>query len=308
MSEEIMKDTVRSQQSELARLVKQNVSADGVYPTAIPRLFLIRSSQPTLPMPALHEPALCLVVQGRKQVMLMDNKFLFGPEQCLVVSVDLPVVGHVLEATPDVPYLCLRLDLELNQLGALLLEAGIDASDNRRPEPGLTVAPVVPELLDAAVRLVRLLETPQDIGILAPLVVREMLYRLLTSEHAASLRRVALADHRQQSVNRAISWIKENYAEPFRIETIARFAHVSPSALHHNFKAVTTMSPLQYQKQLRLQAARRLMMGGDLDAAMASHSVGYESPSQFSREYARLFGAPPSRDIAQLRKGASASG
>lgn len=307
MSEDIMEETIRKQQFDLASLIKRNASADGVHATAIPRLFLIRSSQPTLPIPALHEPALCIVVQGRKQVMLMGNRFVYGAEQCLVVSIDLPVVAQVIEATFDVPYLCLRLDLEVGQLGALLLEAGMDASDNRRPEPGLTLTPVVPELLDAAVRLVRLLETPQDIGILAPLVVREMLYRLLSGEHAAYLRQIALADHRQQSVNRAISWIKENYAEPFRIETIARFARVSPSALHHNFKAVTTMSPLQYQKQLRLQEARRLMMGGSLDAAMASHSVGYESPSQFSREYARLFGAPPSRDIAQLRKGASAS-
>ena len=176
------------------------------------------------------------------------------------------------------------------------------APDARQPGLGLILTPAAPELLDAAVRLMRLLDTPQDIRILAPLIVREMLYRLLSGEYAARLRHIALADHRQQSVNRAISWIKEHYAAPFRIEAVARFANVSPSALHHNFKAVTAMSPLQYQKQLRLQEARRLMLGESLDAARASYSVGYESPSQFSREYSRLFGAPPSRDIAQLKK------
>jgi AraC-like DNA-binding protein len=189
-----------------------------------------------------------------------------------------------------------------------MLEMGMKPTESRRnPEPGLSVAPIGPQLLDAALRLLCLLETPRDIPVLAPLVVREMLYRLLSGEQADRLRHIALSDHRQQSVNRAIGWLKEHFAEPFRIETIARFAHVSPSALHHNFKAVTAMSPLQYQKQLRLQEARRLMLGESLDAAGASHSVGYESPSQFSREYSRLFGAPPSRDIAQLKRTAGAT-
>jgi AraC-like DNA-binding protein len=188
-----------------------------------------------------------------------------------------------------------------------MLETGMEAGDGLHRAAGLALTPVGTELLDAAVRLVRLLETPRDIPVLAPLFVREILYRLLSSEQAACLRRIGLADHRLQSVSRVISWLKENYSEPFRIESVARFAHMSPSALFHNFKAVTTMSPLQDQKQLRLQEARRLMLGEDMDAAVASHSVGYESPSQFSREYSRLFGAPPSRDIAQLRRGVGAA-
>jgi AraC-like DNA-binding protein len=233
--------------------------------------------------------------------MLMGNRFIYGPDDCLVISVDLPVVGQVIEATPDVPYLAFRLNLDPGQLGALILEMGMTFSDKHHPQTGLSVTPVSTELLDAATRLVRLLEKPKDISIVAPLIMGEIFYRLLSGEHNACLRHIALSDHRQQSVTRAISWLKEHYAEPFRIETIARFARVSPSALHHNFKAVTSMSPLQYQKQLRLQEARRLMLGESVDAAMASHYVGYESPSQFSREYSRLFGAPPSRDIAQLR-------
>lgn len=304
----IVDEMAGKQQSELARLIEHHTGADGIHATEIPCLFLSRSSQPSTPLYGLHEPALCIIAQGRKEVLLTGNRFLYGPEQCLVVSVDLPVVAQVTEATPDVPYLGLRLDLEPGQLGALMLEMGMKSTDARRdPQTGLSVTPVSPQLLDAAVRLLRLLATPGDIPVLAPLVVREVLYRLLSGEQAACLRHIALSDHRQQSVNRAISWLKEHFAEPFRIETVARFANVSPSALHHNFKAVTSMSPLQYQKRLRLQEARRLMLGESLDAAMASHSVGYESPSQFSREYSRLFGAPPSRDIAQLKRAAGAT-
>jgi AraC-like DNA-binding protein len=298
-----MEETVRKQQSELAALIAQNSSADSVQATAIERLFLIHSSQPTAPLHALHEPALCIVAQGKKQVMLANELYLYGSDQCLVVSIDLPVVGQVIEATPAVPYLCLRLDLEPGELGTLMMEAKLDAPGNKRPGPGLSLSRVSPQLLDAAIRLVRLLETPQDIAILAPLIVREIVYRLLSSEHSAHLRQIALADNRLQSINRAISWLKGNYSKAFRIDEIAREACMSPSALHHHFKSVTAMSPLQYQKQLRLQEARRLMLGQGMDAATASHYVGYESPSQFSREYRRLFGAPPLRDIARLKSG-----
>ncbi|MCF2151555.1 AraC family transcriptional regulator [Desmonostoc muscorum LEGE 12446] len=298
-----MEQTVRKQQSELAALIAQNSSADGVHATAIERLFLIRCSQPTAPLHALHEPALCIVAQGKKQVMLAENLYVYGQDQCLVVSIDLPVVGQVIEATPSFPYLCLRLDLDPGELSTLMMEAKLDAAANQPPEPGLSLSPVTPQLLDAAIRLVELLETPQDIAILAPLVVREILYRLLSGEQSARLRQIALVDKRLQGISRAINWLKWNYEKPFRIDAIAHEACMSPSSLHHHFKSVTAMSPLQYQKQLRLQQARRLMLGQGMDAATASHYVGYESPSQFSREYSRLFGAPPLRDIARLKSG-----
>jgi AraC-like DNA-binding protein len=303
-------ETVGKRQSELARLIGRNVGADGMHATAIPRLFLMRTSQLTEPLPTVYKPALCIVAQGRKRVMLADEIYFYGPEQCLVVSVDLPAVGQVIEATPAEPYLCLRLDLDLGQLSALMMELGQGATRNQRAERlrlGLSINPVDPLLLDAAVRLARLLETPKDIPILAPLVEREILYRLLSGEYGDRLRQIAMADHRLVAVNRAISWLKRNYAAPFRIETVAREARMSPSSLHHSFKSVTAMSPLQYQKQLRLQEARRLMLGQAMDAATASHHVGYESPSQFSREYSRLFGAPPSRDIARLKESAMAA-
>jgi AraC-like DNA-binding protein len=303
-------ETVGKRQSELASLIGRNIDADGMRATAIPHLFLMRASQLTEPLPSVYEPALCIVAQGRKQVVLADEVYFYGPEQCLVISVDLPVVGQVIEAAPAEPYLCMRLELDPGQLSSLMMELGQGPTRNQRVERlklGLSVSPIDPALLDAAVRLARLLETPNDIPILAPLIEREILYRLLSGEYGDRLRQIATVDHRLVAVNRAISWLKRNYAAPFRIETVAREARLSPSALHHSFKSVTAMSPLQYQKQLRLQEARRLMLGQAMDAATAGHSVGYESPSQFSREYSRLFGAPPSRDIARLKESVRAA-
>ena len=233
--------------------------------------------------------------------MLADEVYLYGPEQCLVVSIDLPVTGQVIEATPTAPYLCVRLDLDPGELGTLMMETGLDVPSKQQPSRALSLSPVSSQLLDATIRLVRLLETPQDITVLAPLIVREILYRLLFGEYGARLRQIALADHQLHAINRALNWLKWNYSAPFRVDAIAREACMSPSALHPHFKTVTAMSPLQYQKQLRLQEARRLMLGHGMDAATASHRVGYDSPSQFSREYKRLFGAPPSRDIARLK-------
>src|SRR5499426_2828064 len=298
-------ETVGKRQSELASLIGRNIDADGVRATAIPRLFLMRASQLTEPLPTVYEPALCIVAQGRKQVVLAEEVYFYGPGQCLVVSVDLPAVGQVIEATPAEPYLCLRLNLDPGQLSALMMEVGQGVTRNQRAERltlGLSVNPIDPALLDGVIRLARLLETPKDIPILAPLIEREILYRLLSGEYGDRLRQIAMSDHRLAAINRAISWLKQNYAAPFRIETVAREARMSPSALHHSFKSVTAMSPLQYQKQLRLQEARRLMLGQAMDAATAGHYVGYESLSQFSREYSRLFGAPPSRDITRLKE------
>ncbi|RYE28641.1 MAG: AraC family transcriptional regulator, partial [Hyphomicrobiales bacterium] len=220
---------------------------------------------------------------------------------CLVVSLDLPVIGQVIEATPQEPYLCVKLELDPAAIGALMLEAPPLTEPELSSGPGLTVGPMTPALRDAVIRLTSLLEAPADIAVLAPLVEREILYRLLTGEQAARLRQIAVAESKLQQVNRAIAWIKRNYRSPFSVEIVAAEARMSPSALHQHFKAVTAMSPLQYQKQLRLQEARRLILARAHDAASAGFQVGYESPSQFSREYSRLFGAPPLRDVARLR-------
>jgi AraC-like DNA-binding protein len=286
----------------LAALIERYADGDGVHETPIPRMALFRASQPTQPIHGVQEPSLCLIAQGRKQVMLGEQVYLYDASSCLIVSVDVPVVGQVIEATPDAPYLCLRLDLDAQALASLMLE--LPAAPAAPPVGGalgIGVSAVTPALVGAACRLLALLEEPGDIGVIAPLVEREILYRLLTGPHGPRLRRIAMAESRLPQVNRAISWIKRHYDRPFSIERLADEAGMSPSALHLHFRAVTAMSPLQYQKQIRLQQARQRILAEGMDAAAAGFSVGYESPSQFSREYARLFGAPPLRDVARLR-------
>ena len=288
---------------ELAALIARFAPIDGVHDTAIPRVKVVRLSQPSEPMHGLHEPALCIIAQGAKQVILGDQIYRYDAAHCLIVSLDLPVIGQVIEATPDKPYLCVKLELDPAAIGALMLEAPPLAEPELSSGPGLTISPMTQVLRDAVIRLTSLLESPADIAVLAPLVEREILYRLLTGEQAARLRQIAVAESKLQQVNRAIGWIKRNYRKPFSVEIVAAEARMSPSALHQHFKAVTAMSPLQYQKQLRLQEARRLILARAHDAASAGFEVGYESPSQFSREYSRLFGAPPLRDVARFRGG-----
>jgi AraC-like DNA-binding protein len=288
----------------LAALIARHTVGDGLHPTPIPGVWLIRSSSPTEPLHVLHQPAVCIVAQGKKQVMLADLTYAYDPAKYLVVSVDLPIIGQVTAATAEKPYLCFRLDLDPAVLAALVVEAGATRPPAGDPGRGLFINETTPELTDAAIRLLTLLDTPADIAFLAPLAQREIHYRLLTGEQGGAIRHIATSESKLAQVSRAIAWIKHHFAEPFSIDTVAQEARMSASALHHYFKTVTAMSPLQYQKQLRLQEARRLMVGRALDAASAGFAVGYESPSQFTREYSRLFGAPPARDAARLRDGA----
>ena len=290
-----------NQQKVIASLIGQHVSEDGVHATAIPRVSLIRMSQPTIPIHTLHEPALCIVAQGKKQVFLGEDVYRYDAQHYLIVSVDLPFRGQIVEAEPAKPYLCFQLSFDVATLSELVVEMGLGAKGGGRSSPALALSPADPALLDATIRLVQLLGTPQDVPVLAPLAEREILYRLLTGAQAYELQQIALADSKLRGVNRAIRWLKAHYREPFQISAVAAEAHMSPSALHHHFKVVTKLSPLQYQKQLRLQEARRLLLSASHDAATVGFSVGYGSPSQFSREYARLFGAPPLRDVARLK-------
>lgn len=287
--------------SALAQRMLRHVATPGVHATAIPRLVLIRSDRPTEPLHVLHEPALCIVAQGRKEVMLGREVYRYGAGQHLIISVDLPVSGEVTEASRETPYLCLRLDLDPALLAALVREAGPEPGRGVADGRGLALDRSPPELVDAAIRLVALLDRPREAAVLAPLVERELLYRVLFSGQGARLRQIAFADSSLRRIGRAIEWIKASYREPFSIGAVAAAAGMSPSSLHQHFKAVTALSPLQYQKHLRLQEARRLLLNRSMDAAGAGHSVGYDSPSQFTRDYRRLFGAPPIKDAAALR-------
>jgi AraC-like DNA-binding protein len=286
---------------ELVDLVEHHAVGDGEHSTAIESLTIFRYSAPTDPILVVYEPSLCLIARGRKRVILADEIYLYDPAHFLLVSVDLPVAGQVIEATPQAPYLSLRIGLDPGEVGDLIAAGAPGAPVAGTSDRALAVSPVGPTLLDAVVRLMQLLDSPRDIDVLAPMVRREITYRLLAGEQGTRLRQIAAADGQARRVARAIRWLKGHFAEPFHMETLAREARMSPSALHRQFKAVTAMSPLQYQKQLRLQEARRLMLGEGLDAAAAGYRVGYESASQFSREYRRLFGQPPRRDLTSLR-------
>jgi AraC-like DNA-binding protein len=285
--------------ADLAAAILRHAPATGMASTAVPRLTLIRADQPSDPVPAVYEASLCLIAQGSKRVSLGDHAVVYDAARYLLVSVDLPLVGHVLEASPDAPYLCCKIDLDQAALADLIVAEGRVAP--RHDLPVLAVYPGDPDLIDAACRLVRLLDRPQSIAALAPLIEREILYRLLTGPHGALLRHMASADSHLAQVSRAIATIRRGFHTRLRIDDIASAAGMSPSSLHTHFKAITRMTPLDYQKQLRLQEARRLMLVAGASAGSAGFAVGYDSPSQFSREYRRLFGAPPRQDVEQLQ-------
>lgn len=303
-------ETVRLEalRGELAGILDRRTDADGGHETEIPALKLWRFSHPTEPAHALQEPAVYVVVQGRKQVTLGDAIYVYDRSQYLAVSVELPVVSNVLEASPDEPYLCMTLTVDPRELAALIVETGRQAPRDDHDGRALYVSPLRTPLLDGLLRLVRLLDAPEEIPVLAPLILREVSYRLLQSEQFGRLAQMAIGDGRLRRVSGAIGWIKEHFAEPLRIEALASRVHMSPSALHHHFKAVTSLSPIQYQKRLRLQEARRLLLAGAPSADSVAYEVGYASASQFSREYARLFGQPPRRDAEQVRGAAAGAG
>lgn len=291
-----------AQQAELADRIARITPGDGVHRCGVPGVAMIRFSSPSQPLPAVYEPSLCVVVQGRKQAQLADETYTYDPLHYLVVSMTLPVLGQVIEATPERPYLCLRIDMNPGLCNELTLQLGpAQARAATAASRALFLARTSPQLLDAVLRLIRLLDTPEEAAVLAPLALREIHYRVLTGELGQRLRDLCNLDGQAQRIARAIDLLKRRYAEPLHVEDLARAAHMSASSLHHRFKAVTSMSPLQYQKQLRLQEARRLMLVDGADAAAAGHRVGYESPSQFSREYRRLFGAPPRQEIEAVR-------
>src|SRR5436190_5876010 len=269
---------------------------------ALDGLFLARLTQPMESKLALYEPALCFVVQGGKQVLVGDEVLRYDPGNYLLFTVDLPVVFRVEEATKEMPYFGLRLNLDPAIVTSVMIEAGFETRKGDASIKAIGVNSVEADLLDAIVRLVRVADKPREKRIIAPLIKREIVYRLLAGGEGARLSHLVVASKgATRRISRAIGRLRESYNEPLKIDEMARELGMSLSGFHHHFKSVTSMSPLQFQKQIRLQEARRLMLGEELDAASAGHRVGYEDPAYFSRDYKKLFGAPPQRDIANLR-------
>jgi len=285
-----------ARRSLVGMLNRATDGTEGVLRTPITGLSVYRIAHPGGPKHHVYEPALALIAQGSKQVMVGDDIHHYDPMHYLVSSVDLPVIGQVRLGSGGLPYLGVRFTLDVNEIGELIRDERLPPVSDAGPGRGMCVHRIAAPVLEPVLRLLKLLDTPADIPIVAPLVKREILYRLLMNGEGARLRQIALQDSHTQRVAKAIGFLRAHFAQALRIEEMARDVHMSVSSFHHHFKAVTAMSPLQFQKQLRLQEARRLMLTGGIDASSAAHTVGYESPSQFAREYGRMFGAPPVRD------------
>jgi len=285
--------------TSLAEQIARYADGDGIVNTAIDRLTLVRWSHADEPVHMLQRPALCIIAQGAKRVMMGDSVVSYGPTSYLVASLDLPITGIVTDASVDAPYLCFCLYLD----PALLSDIAIALPPAAPIQEGsaLSLHPITPELLDAATRLTALMGDPASAPLLAPLIERELLVRLMTGPNGGIVRAIAVGESRTGQIARAIGWLKAHFREPFDGAGLAGLAGMSVSSFHDHFRRATAMTPLQYQKQLRLQEARKLMLADRLDAAEAGFRVGYDSPSQFSREYRRLFGAPPLRDMGRLR-------
>lgn len=270
-------------------------------PLAIDGLKVSRADRPEDPTTSIARPVLAVVAQGSKRLTLGDRVHDYGAGQYLVVSVDLPVAGHYTRASPEEPFLACGLALEPAKIASLLLDAGTTSLPRRSTPHGLAVCDAPLELLDAAVRLLRLLDRPGDAAVLAPLVEKEILWRLITGEQGALVRQIGLADSQLTHISRAIRWIRDHHTETLRIEDLARLAGMSASPFHRHFRAVTALTPIQFQKRIRLQEARLMLLSSAADVADVGFAVGYDSASQFSREYRRAFGRPPGQDAVRLR-------
>jgi AraC-like DNA-binding protein len=287
---------------ELATSIARWTDKGELFTTEVPGLALFRREAPTEPCSGMYEPSVCLVAQGAKRVLLGEDTYVYDAHHYLITSVQLPTVVQIVEASPEKPYLGLRLKLDLREIAQLMTDSHLPPPRAQQSSRGMATGENTLPLVTAFQRLIDLLGEEKDIPILAPIIQREIIYRLLVGDQGARLRQIASAGSQSHQIARAIDWLKGNFARTLRVEELAAQARMSASTFHHHFRSMTALSPLQYQKQLRLQEARRLMLAEHLDAATAGFQVGYESPSQFSREYNRLFGAPPLRDISNLRQ------
>jgi AraC-like DNA-binding protein len=291
---------MQSNREELVERIARALPEDGSL-DAFPGFRLSRSSSPTEPVHSVHRPAFCFVAQGSKQALLGEELFRYDPGHYLIFTVDLPVVFQVKVASKERPYFGLRLNLDSSLVASVMMESGIEIKKGGASVKAMGVSRTDAHMLDAVVRLVRLLDAPVERNVLAPLITREIVFRLLVGGQGARLNHLLTSGGDSRRISKAVEHLRENFNQPLKMEDIARELGMSVSGFHHHFKSVTAMSPLQFQKQIRLQEARRLMLGEDLDAASAGFRVGYEDPSYFSREYKKHFGAPPQRDIARLR-------
>ncbi|EHK0840171.1 TPA: AraC family transcriptional regulator [Vibrio parahaemolyticus] len=287
---------------KLAKLIDRWTGNANQYDTPISGLRFSRWTTPTPPTSYTHNPSICLIAQGRKRVLVGEESFIYDANHFLISSVDLPIIANIIEASEEQPYLGLIMELDLTEISQLIVDSELAFTQSKEAQIGIAVGELSESLLDAFVRLAELLDEGQNIKILAPIIKREIFYRLLMSEQGTRLHQIVTAGSHSHQIAKAIDWLKNNFVKPLSVGDLASFTGMSKSSFYTHFRSMTSMTPLQFQKKLRLSEARRLMLTENLDAMAATFKVGYESPSQFSREYSRLFGAPPSKDIKSLRE------
>ncbi|ELB7606753.1 TPA: AraC family transcriptional regulator [Vibrio parahaemolyticus] len=287
---------------KLAKLIDRWTRDANQYDTPISGLRFSRWTTPTPPTSYTHNPSICLIAQGRKRVLLGEESFIYDANHFLISSVDLPIIANIIEASEEQPYLGLIMELDLTEISQLIIDSELAFTQSKEAQKGIAVGELSESLLGAFVRLAELLDEGQNIKILAPIIKREIFYRLLMSEQGTRLHQIVTAGSHSHQIAKAIDWLKNNFVKPLSVGDLASYTGMSKSSFYTHFRSMTSMTPLQFQKKLRLSEARRLMLTENLDAMAATFKVGYESPSQFSREYSRLFGAPPSKDIKSLRE------
>ncbi|EGR2711942.1 AraC family transcriptional regulator [Vibrio parahaemolyticus] len=287
---------------KLAKLIDRWTGDANQYDTPISGVRFSRWTTPTPPTSYTHNPSICLIAQGRKRILLGEESFIYDANHFLISSVDLPIIANIIEASEEQPYLGLIMELDLTEISQLIVDSELAFTQSKEAQKGIAVGELSESLLDAFVRLAELLDEGQNIKILAPIIKREIFYRLLMSEQGTRLHQIVTEGSHSHQIAKAIDWLKNNFVKPLSVGDLASYTGMSKSSFYTHFRSMTSMTPLQFQKKLRLSEARRLMLTENLDAMAATFKVGYESPSQFSREYSRLFGAPPSKDIKLLRE------
>ncbi|MBF9000201.1 MULTISPECIES: AraC family transcriptional regulator [Vibrio] len=285
----------------LASLIQKWTENTNQFDTGIKGLRLSHWTSPTPPTSYTHKASICLIANGKKRVILGEDTFIYDTNHFLISSVDLPVIANIIEASEESPYLGIIMELDLPEISALITESQLSFSKHQKAEKGIAIGELSDSLLDAFVRLLSLLDEEENIAILAPIIKREIFYRLLSSEQGSRLNQIVTFGSHSHQISKAINWLKKNFVQPLSVSELASNCGMSKSAFYTHFRSMTSMTPLQFQKTLRLSEARRLMLTENLDAMSTTFKVGYESPSQFSREYSRQFGAPPAKDIKALR-------
>ncbi|WP_211289745.1 HTH-type transcriptional activator RhaS [Sporomusa silvacetica DSM 10669] len=294
-------EKIAEYQQKIVDIISRHMENDGAKSTSVPSLFFLRQSYINEPQYLFFRPSLCVIVQGEKEICLAENYFRYGQADYLISSIGLPVTGQVTQASKENPYLSLKLEFEPNQITDLVYDIDKEERVSKKKNRAMYVGSIELRLMEAIYRLVQLVDTPEDIAILAPVYTREIFYRVLMGRYGEALRQFAIKDSCSYKIREVVKAITENYNQVLHVCELAQKINISVPTLHRQFKEVTSMSPLQFQKHLRLRQARQLMLVESMDAASAAFQVGYESPSQFSREYSRLFGSPPVKDIQHLK-------